>query len=73
MTQRLPSPSTAQRRVPAPERRFVTRREIAAILGVGEQTVADAERRGEIPCKRIGSRVLISAAWLAAFTAEPAA
>lgn len=35
-------------------------REAAEVLGVGRNTLYDAVARGEIPCVRIGHRVLIA-------------
>jgi excisionase family DNA binding protein len=39
---------------------------VAAILGIDRKTVYAAINSGELPCLRVGRRILVSTAWLAA-------
>jgi excisionase family DNA binding protein len=42
------------------ERDVLTADEVAALLRVDRKTVYDAAGRGDIPCRRIGKRILFS-------------
>jgi excisionase family DNA binding protein len=42
------------------ERDVLTADEVAALLRVDRKTVYDASGRGDIPCRRIGKRILFS-------------
>ncbi|MEX0991593.1 MAG: helix-turn-helix domain-containing protein [Actinomycetota bacterium] len=45
--------------------------EAAALLRVGEKTLRNAIRRGEVPAIRIGRRIVLPGAALAEFLANP--
>ena len=48
-----------------PHRRTYTVDEAAVILGVGRSTMYEAIRRGEVPCVRLGRRIVIPSVALA--------
>jgi excisionase family DNA binding protein len=45
--------------IPPPERRTMSVEEAAVALGIGRTTAYMAIRRGELPCLRIGRRVVV--------------
>lgn len=45
--------------IPPPERRTMSVEEAALALGIGRTTAYMAIRRGELPCLRIGRRVVV--------------
>ena len=47
------------------DRKTYTVHEAAEILGIGRTAAYDAARRGELPCVRVGGRVLVPRAALA--------
>jgi excisionase family DNA binding protein len=53
---------------PGPSSAVMTADEVAAFLGVDRKTVYDYANRGQIPCQKLGKRVLFSrdqlVAWL---------
>lgn len=55
----------------SPARLMVSVAEAAAALGVSEDTLKRAGDDGEIPMRRIRTRCLLPAAWLASVTAWP--
>jgi excisionase family DNA binding protein len=56
-----------------PSSLFVSATEAAVLLGVGKETVYDLIARGELPCVRLGARVLLSRAVLGELAESPRA
>lgn len=45
-------------------RRFYRVKEAAAIMGVPQRTIYHLAETGRIPCRRLGSVILLPAAWV---------
>lgn len=47
-----------------PEARFLSPRQAARVLGVSEFLIYNGVVSGEVPCRRLGQRILIPRAWV---------
>lgn len=46
-----------------PEQRYLSPRQCARVLGVSEYLVYRGVANGDIPCRRLGERILIAREW----------
>ncbi|MEM7154169.1 MAG: helix-turn-helix domain-containing protein [Myxococcota bacterium] len=73
---RKAAPPRSSRSAPPPapsssDRRTITARELAALLGLDRKTVYEGAARGEIPSVRVGRRILFSVAAIDAWLSDP--
>jgi excisionase family DNA binding protein len=54
------------------DRATISVRELAALLGISESLAWESVRRGDIPCRRLGRRVLIPVPELLRYLGEGA-
>ncbi len=47
-----------------PEARFLSPRQAARVLGVSEFLIYNGVAAGEVPCRRLGQRILIPRDWV---------
>jgi excisionase family DNA binding protein len=46
-----------------PEQRYLSPRQVGRVMGVSEYLIYKGVNAGEIPCRRLGERILIPREW----------